>query len=54
MPRERHQVQVHGVQNQFDRHQDDDHVAARQHADHAQQKQGCAEDQVMQRRDVQH
>ena len=50
--REGDQIQIDGVQNQFDRHQDDDHVAAGEHADHAQQKQGCAQDQVVQRRDV--
>src|SRR5579871_5991323 len=36
---ERDQVQVYGVQNQFNRHQHDDDVAPREHADNAQQKQ---------------
>src|ERR1700689_4785323 len=46
-PRKRNQVEVHSVQNQFDRHQDDDHVAARQHANHAKQEKGSAQDQEM-------
>src|SRR5208282_1642159 len=32
-PREGHQVDVHGVQNQLDGHQHHDHVAPRNHAD---------------------
>src|SRR5208282_4804669 len=32
--RERYQVQVHRVQDQFDRHQHNHHVAARKHTDH--------------------
>ena len=33
MPRERHQIQIHGIQDQLNRHQHDDHIPARQHTD---------------------
>src|SRR5215470_13262153 len=45
--RESHQVQVDGVQDQFDRHQDDDHITASEHTDDAQDEQGRGYDQVM-------
>ena len=43
---------VVGVQDQLDRHQDDDDVPAGQNADHAQNEESGAEHQVMQGRDV--
>src|SRR5580704_5963275 len=45
--RERHQVDVHGVQNQLDRHQDDNHVATREHADDAYGEQREAKPKIM-------
>src|SRR5215472_16442782 len=45
--RESHQVQVDGVQDQFDRHQDDDHITAGEHTDDAQDEQGGGYDQIM-------
>src|ERR1700727_2781225 len=50
--REGDQIQIDGVQDQFNRHQDDDYVAAGEDADDAENKQGCADNQVVQRRDV--
>src|SRR5216684_4831398 len=44
---ERYQVQVHGIKNQLDRHQHDDHVTAGEHTDHAQQEQGGAQHKVV-------
>src|SRR6516165_7357300 len=46
-PREGDQVQVDGIQDEFDRHQDDDHVATREDADDAQNEEGGGDDQVM-------
>ena len=46
-PRKRHQVDIHRVQNQLDGHQNDDHVAAREHADHADGEQRQAQKKIM-------
>src|SRR5271166_4058337 len=53
-PRERHQVQVHGIQDQLNRHQNDDHVAPRQHADGANDEQRRRNNEVMQCGDLSH
>src|SRR3984957_13119115 len=45
--RESDQVNVHCVQNQFDGHQNDDDIAAREHADHADGKQRETEPKIM-------
>ena len=45
--RERDQVDVHRVQDQLDGHQNDDDVAAGEHADRADQQQRGAQRQVM-------
>src|SRR5215469_16853404 len=47
-PRKCHQVQVHGVQDQLNRHQDDDHVSPRQHSNGADNQQRCCGYQIMQ------
>src|ERR1035437_8152467 len=52
--RKRDQVDVHGVQNQLDGHQDDHDVAARQHAHGSDQQQRRAQGQVMNRRNRMH
>src|SRR6266404_5789658 len=39
--RERDEVQIRRVQNQLDRHEDDDDVAAGQHAGHANDEKDC-------------
>src|ERR1039458_378559 len=44
---EGHQVQVDGVENQLDRHHDDDDIAAQQNAEGADEQQSDAEDQVV-------
>ena len=46
-PRKRHQVDVHGVQDQFDGHQNNDDVAARDHAHNPDGEQRQAQEQVM-------
>src|ERR1019366_896162 len=53
-PRERHQVQVHGIQDQLNRHQDDDHVAPRQHPDGADDEQRRRNYEVMHGGDLCH
>src|ERR1700687_4651652 len=45
--RECHQVQVYRVQNQFDRHQHNHHVAASEHTDHTQHEQCCCNDEIV-------
>src|SRR5580704_5023560 len=45
--RKRHQVDIHRVQNELDGHQNDDHVAARQHADHSDDEQRQAQINIM-------
>ena len=45
--RKGHQVDVHGVEDQLDGHQNDHDVAARQHADGADEQQRRAQGQVM-------
>src|ERR1700680_3273457 len=52
--RESNQVQVYRIEDQFNRHQHHNHVPASEHTDHAQQKQGRAQDQIVQSRDVEH
>src|SRR3989442_4819112 len=45
--RQRDQRDVHRVQDQLDGHQDDDNVAAREHANHADGEERQAQEQVM-------
>src|SRR3981081_1418220 len=45
--RECHQVQVYRVQNQFDRYQDNHHVAACEHTDHTQHEQCGCNDEIV-------
>src|SRR5258708_19620973 len=52
--RECDQIQIDGVQDQLNRHQDDDYVAARENADNAEKKQGCTQYQIMYGRDLEH
>src|ERR1700680_1320991 len=52
--RESNQVQVYRIEDQLNRHQHHNHVPASEHTDHAQQKQGCTQDQIVQSRDVEH
>ena len=40
----RDQIQIHGIQNQFDRHQHNDHVPPREHANDSEQEQSSAQD----------
>src|SRR3954470_23564155 len=47
-PRERNQIQVYGIQDQLNRHQNDDHVPPRNHADGADRKQRRGDNQVVQ------
>ena len=47
-PRKRHQIQVDRIQDQLNGHQNDDHIAARHHADHADDEQRRRDNQVMQ------
>src|SRR5689334_12431227 len=51
---ERHKDQIHGVQHELDRHEDDDDVAADQHADRADAEQHGPEDQIPIDRDDRH
>src|SRR5579862_394671 len=44
--RKSHQVDVHRVQDQFDGHENNDHVAAGEHADHADGKKSGAEIEI--------
>ncbi len=46
-PRERHEINIHGVQNQLDAHQNDDDVAARDHADDADGEERQTEHEIM-------
>ena len=49
LARERHQVDVHRVQHQLDRHEDDDDVAADHHADDADDEQRRRQEHVVRR-----
>ena len=45
--RERDEVQIRGIQNQLNRHEDDDDVAPRKHAGHANdEKQGANDEKL--------
>src|SRR5579864_7602655 len=46
VPRERHEVDVDCVEDQLDGHEDDNHVAAREYADHADGEKREAQDQI--------
>lgn len=45
--RERSQQHIHRVEHQFDRHEDDDEIASKQHAHHTNRKQNCTQEEVM-------
>ena len=51
---ESHQVDVHGVQNEFDGHQDDHDVSAREHSDGSNGKKSRAQKKVMSCSDWEH
>src|ERR1700739_85137 len=48
--REQHEIDIYGVEDEFDGHEDDDDVPARHNADATDQEQRQAEKQVMSRR----
>src|SRR5208282_2428893 len=47
--RERYQVQVYRIQDQFDRHQHNHHVAACKHTDHTQHEECRRNDEIVER-----
>src|SRR5580704_3779111 len=53
-PGEGDQVQVHSVQDQLDRHQHDDHIAAREDTNHTQHEERSGYDEIMQCSDGDH
>src|ERR1700733_3454595 len=52
--REGHQIKVYRVQNQLDRHQHDDHVAAGKPSDHAQHEECCRNHEIVKGGDRNH
>src|SRR3954464_14718488 len=52
--REGDQVQVYRIENQLNRHQHDDDIAPGKHANHTEQEQSGAENQIVQRRNIEH